>query len=121
MLRHISWSYSIIFHGLLSGKGKRDGVLRQYPPLGGSEAIGARFALFSCLTMRKHHQTAANGSLTVDDEDDGDVTVVLKAAETVNLVPGTYSYDLQMVDSNGPTTKSEGTFAITADVTRAIT
>lgn len=60
------------------------------------------------------------GSLTVDDEDAGDVTIVLKAAVTALLaiVPTLY-YDIQMLSADGVLTKTSGSVEVTADVTRA--
>jgi len=66
--------------------------------------------------------TAANGSLAVTDESAGAVTITLADDETVNLKPGVYYYDLQIIDADGAKTVSDGgQFTITSDVTRAIT
>lgn len=65
--------------------------------------------------------SASNGSLTVTDESDGDLTIVVKAAETDDYAPGVYKYDLQYQTVNGPTTPiTTGTFTITADITRRV-
>ena len=66
--------------------------------------------------------TAAQGSLTVDVEADGDVTVWLSDAATAELATtGGIYYDLQYLDATGEaTTLASGTFKVTADVTRAI-
>lgn len=67
--------------------------------------------------------TAGNGSITVDDADDGDITVALSAVETAKLSPATnLFYDVQVYDASDTQpiiTPASGTFIITADVTKA--
>ena len=65
--------------------------------------------------------TAANGSIAVDDEDDGDITVTLKPVESAKLSPGdSYVYDVQLLTTAGVvTTLTSGQFRIVEDVTRA--
>ena len=67
--------------------------------------------------------TAANGSISVSDENDGDLTITLDEAETYKLSPsGSLSYDIQILTSAGVvTTKTSGEATVTADVTRVIT
>jgi len=66
--------------------------------------------------------TAANGSITINDEATGDITVALDEAETAKLSPGGYQYDVQVVRMAGTvSTLTEGTFNVSADVTRAVT
>jgi hypothetical protein len=65
--------------------------------------------------------TAADGSLVVDDQAAGDITITLKPAATAVLeaLEG-LSYDVQVLTSAGAiSTKTEGAFTITGDVTRA--
>ena len=67
--------------------------------------------------------TAANGDITVDDEDDGDITITLDETETDDLTEnsGLY-YDVQMLDSSDDvTTLSDGPARVTLDVTRTVT
>lgn len=64
--------------------------------------------------------TKTNGSLTVNDEDAGAVTVVLKSAATAELLPGMYYYDMQVVNDTGAFTLTEGRLTVNDDVTRAI-
>lgn len=65
--------------------------------------------------------TAANGDITVDDEDAGDITIVLKAAETDDLRQCTARYDVQMLTSTGTvTTLTSGIFDVVLDQTRAV-
>jgi hypothetical protein len=64
--------------------------------------------------------TPANGTLTIDDEATGDITVALDEVETAKLDPGAYSYDVQVVRTAGSvSTLTAGTFEVAADVTRA--
>lgn len=65
--------------------------------------------------------TAGNGSLTINDEATGDVTIVLNASETAKLSPGNYQYDIQILRSAGTpvSTLTYGEFVVAADVTKA--
>lgn len=65
---------------------------------------------------------AGNGSITVDDESDGDITVTLKPAETDDLVPAAnLYYDVQMLTTTGTVSTLTGDVArVTADVTRTV-
>jgi len=65
---------------------------------------------------------ATNGTLTVDDETGGDITIAIDETETDDLarVRGLH-YDVQMLDTGGDvTTLAEGRLDIVLDVTRAI-
>ena len=65
--------------------------------------------------------TAANGSITIDDEATGDITIVLDEVETAKLSPGVYVYDVQIFRTAGTvSTLTEGTFTVSADVTRSV-
>ncbi len=66
--------------------------------------------------------TTANGSITVDDEDAGDLTITIKPAETEDLLVATnLFYDIQMLTSAGVVqTLTNGTAVVVADTTRAI-
>jgi len=65
--------------------------------------------------------TAANGSITINDEATGDVTILLKAPETAKLATGHYSYDIQILRTTGilVSTLTSGSFDVSADYTRA--
>ena len=67
--------------------------------------------------------TAANGSITIDDEPTGDVTIALVAARTAELNPGNYVYDIQILRSAGTavSTLTYGDFIVESDVTKATT
>ena len=66
--------------------------------------------------------TSGQGSITVDDEDAGNVTVVIDEAATAVLTEGARPYDIQVLRSTGNVnTLAEGTATVSADVTRAIT
>lgn len=63
--------------------------------------------------------TAGNGSLTVDDEDAGNITIVLKAVETAKLRRANLHYDVQVLISGVISTRTESRCNIAVDVTRA--
>jgi hypothetical protein len=64
---------------------------------------------------------AGNGSITIDDASDGDITITLAAAETDDLLvqDGLY-YDVQLITATAVSTLAEGTCNVSGDVTRAI-
>ena len=64
---------------------------------------------------------SGNGSITVDDEVAGDITIALAAAETAKLIArSTLSYDVQMRTAAGSVeTLETDTAIVTPDVTRA--
>jgi len=66
--------------------------------------------------------SAANGYLQVDDEADGDITIVVEATETAKLsVNSALSYDVQVLKSDGSvTTLTSGDAVVTEDITRSI-
>lgn len=65
--------------------------------------------------------TSADGSLTVDDATDGDVTLVLSAAASALLVQKqSLTYDLQYQDGSTVTTLAQGVANVVVDVTRAV-
>lgn len=65
---------------------------------------------------------AANGSITVDDEVAGNITIALEEIETAVLVPqSALVYDVQeLTDAGRVTTITEANVDINSDVTRAI-
>lgn len=63
--------------------------------------------------------TVGNGSLTVDDEDAGNITLVLKAVETAKLRRANLHYDVQVLISGVISTRTESRCNIAMDVTRA--
>jgi hypothetical protein len=61
------------------------------------------------------------GTLTVDDEAAGDITIVLSAAATAALpIRSTAYWDVQMRTASGVTTLAAGALVVTADVVRAV-
>jgi hypothetical protein len=64
--------------------------------------------------------TGTDGSITITDAPTGDVTIMLKAAVTDDLVPGSYVYDIQLIEAAGVTTLTTGGLVVTADVTRLV-
>ncbi len=65
--------------------------------------------------------TAGNGSIAVDDETAGNITITLAAVETAKLSKKGV-YDVQIVRSSGVpvSTLSAGNFSVTSDVTKAV-
>lgn len=64
--------------------------------------------------------TAGNAALSVDDTAAGDVTITVAAVETAKLPErATLVYDVQIKLASGDILTRKGTFAVTADVTRA--
>jgi len=64
---------------------------------------------------------SANGSITINSEPLGNITIALTAAETDDLAIGyNLYYDVQMITAAAVTTKTEGHCSVTADVTRLI-
>ena len=72
-------------------------------------------------SMRKSYysSTANNFTATVTGNSNGQITLTMTAAETANLTPGRYVYDLLITDSGG--TKSrviEGIVSVLPGATR---
>ena len=64
---------------------------------------------------------ASKGSIAIDDEGAGDITITLAADVTDDLeTRGGLYYDVQMITSTSVETLTEGGAAVTADVTRAV-
>ena len=64
--------------------------------------------------------TAAQGSIAVNDQAAGNITVTLDEAAAALLEPGTrYKYDVQMLAGGVVTTLTSGEATVTADVTRS--
>lgn len=57
-------------------------------------------------------------SIVVDDANAGDVTLHMTATATALLVPGEYTYDVEVIVGATVVTLAEGTLVVTADVTR---
>lgn len=66
--------------------------------------------------------TPGNGSITVDDETDGDITVHLEASETDDLIPRSgLVYDVQLITASAVSTLRIAPFNILKDIRQAIT
>ena len=61
------------------------------------------------------------GSIVVDDEPTGDITITVDATITDDLVVNDLYYDIQLIKAASVTTLSIGPATIVADVTRAVT
>lgn len=66
------------------------------------------------------HATGTDGSITITDPAVGDITIMLKASVTLDLVPGAYVYDIQRIEADGVKTLTSGNLIVAADVTRAV-
>jgi len=66
------------------------------------------------------YPTGGDGSLTITDEAAGDVMIMLKEDVTDDLLPGTYVYDIQLIEANEVSTLTTGSLIVTADVTRLV-
>ena len=66
------------------------------------------------------HSTGTDGSITITDAPTGDITIMLKAGVTDDLVPGNYVYDVQLIGSAEVSTLTTGTLVVSADVTRLV-
>jgi len=66
--------------------------------------------------------TPANGSLVIDDEATGDITITLAAVEAAKLVVGADHWDVQILRTVGVpiSTLVAGTFIVSSDITRAV-
>lgn len=74
-------------------------------------------------TVHAVAQTTTNGSVVVNDATAGNITVTVAAVASLNLVPGTYTYDIQVLKSSPAVavlTISSGTFVISTDITKAV-
>lgn len=66
------------------------------------------------------HTTGTDGSITIDDLSTGDITPVLKATVTDDLIPSNCIYDVQKITATSVKTRTAGKLIITSDVTRAV-
>jgi|LSQX01.1.fsa_nt_gb hypothetical protein len=67
------------------------------------------------------HETSTDGSITITDLEQGDITIALKANVTSKLsVCNNYIYDIQLIESETVKTLITGTLVVSADVTRLV-
>jgi hypothetical protein len=64
--------------------------------------------------------TPTDASITVTNATTGAITVLVKAAASAQLIPGTYLYDVQVIIAGIVTTLAAGSFVVISDVTGAI-
>jgi predicted RNA-binding protein with TRAM domain len=64
--------------------------------------------------------TTETGSITIDDEATGDITVTLDETATDDLSTGSYSYDIQLITATTVKTLTYGKLTVISDVTRAV-
>ena len=66
------------------------------------------------------HTESADGSIAIDNEATGNITITLKAGATADLVPGAHIYDLQLITAAKVATLISGTLYVVPDVTRLV-
>lgn len=66
------------------------------------------------------HTTGTDGSITITDAPTGDITLMLKATVTDDLMPGNYVYDIQLIEAAEVSTLTTGSLIVNADVTRLV-
>ena len=67
------------------------------------------------------HETSTDGSITITDLEQGDITIALKANVTSKLsVCNNYIYDIQLIEAETVKTLITGTLVVSADVTRLV-
>ena len=121
------WSASITGVGDISERAKLYFTVKQFKANTDAQALlqvvesNPAAGTDGCLIWNGATRTAANATLTVTDEDTGAFTLAVKQTITKDATPDTYCYDLQMIDSDGPTTMLVGSFVVSEDVTRTIT
>lgn len=64
--------------------------------------------------------TTETGSIAIDDEATGDITVTLDETATKELSTGSYSYDIQLITATTVKTLTYGKLTVISDVTRAV-
>ena len=64
--------------------------------------------------------TTETGSITIDDEATGDITVTLDETATDDLSTGSYSYDIQLITATTVKTLTSGKLIVISDVTRSV-
>jgi hypothetical protein len=64
--------------------------------------------------------TTETGSIVIDDEATGDITITIDETATDELSAGTYVYDVQLITATGVKTLTSGKLIVISDVTRAV-
>ena len=66
------------------------------------------------------YPTGTDGSIVIDDAATGDITITTKAGVTKELIPGNYTYDIQLIEVDEVSTLTSGTLIVSPDVTRIV-
>ena len=115
------WSFTITGLGDISGRTKLWFSAKSDRSLADSAALIRVEETAGLEYWNGAAATAGDGSLTVNDETTGSVTILVAESCTDDAtVAGGYRWDVQMLDASGTITLKEGAFAVTADVTRVI-
>jgi hypothetical protein len=72
------------------------------------------------LTLNGAAGTPAQGTITVDSEAAGNITLTVAAAAAAQLAAGKYQYDIQMITATAVHTLTIGEFAVVGDITKAV-
>jgi len=66
------------------------------------------------------HAVGTDGSITIGDTTTGDITIMLNAGVTKELVSGNYVYDIQLIEADEVSTLTSGALVVSPDVTRLV-
>lgn len=117
------WSVSITGMGSLVGRNALWVTLKRTTSLSDAKSTLQVTELDGLLVLNGTAVTggdAALASVTVDDEDAGDITFDVAGEASAQVDPRQYVYDVQaLLSPDGPDTMDHGTFTVVADVTRA--
>jgi len=119
-------SFSVPFTGLgdISGRSKLWFTVKRGKHDSDAESIIQTEESAGLLRLNGADASArsGNGSITVTDENTGDLTIALDEAETDDLTTQRLHYDIQMLTAGGTvTTLGYGSCVVIPDITRSIT
>lgn len=83
-------------------------------------SINVANAVFNCQIRKSYYSTNATANITVTKANsaNGDITLSLDAANTANIRPGRYLYDLKMEQSGTVNRIIEGIITVAPQVSR---
>lgn len=85
------------------------------------DALNVESFIFSGQIRKSYYSLSPTANLTISiiDAANGNVNVVLTAAETSNIKAGRYVYDIKMIDTSNTVTRIvEGIVTVTPQVTK---
>lgn len=116
-----TWTIGITGLGSLVGRDKLYFTLKGSEEDADADAVLQIEETAGLLRLNGAAGTAGHGAIVVDDEDDGDITVTVQAAATVQIPRESRRFDVQMVDGATVTTPGEGILIVEGHLTHAIT